>query len=211
MQFTSFSCGFLLNEAYLVWDGSTAVLFDAPQGSYTVVSEFLTQNNLELKTIVLTHSHFDHIIDLKKFQSNYKIKIYVHLADEYRLLNPMEHLPQGMPFVMDKIEVDEYVNDEQILIFGNIKLKIIHTPGHTKGGVCIEIIGEKKIITGDTLFRAGIGRSDFTGGDFEEIEHSIREKLYCYPDDYEIFPGHGASSSIGFEKRHNPYVKFISS
>lgn len=210
MQFKSFTCGFLQNEAFLVWDGSDAVLFDAPQGSFSAVSAFLNENNLELKAVILTHSHFDHIIDLGKFKSNYNIKIYVHHSDEYRLLDPMNHLPQGMPFVLETIAPDEYLNDEQLLLFGNIRLKIIHTPGHTKGGVCIEIIGEKKIITGDTLFRTGIGRTDFTGGDFDEIEHSIREKLYTYPDDFEIFPGHGPSSTIGFEKTHNPYLKAIS-
>jgi glyoxylase-like metal-dependent hydrolase (beta-lactamase superfamily II) len=207
MEFKSFTCGFLQNEAYIVWDGSTAVLFDAPYGSYEAISKFLSQNNLDLKAIILTHTHFDHVIDLSKFKDNYNLKIYVHPKDEYRLLEPMKHHPKGIPFELESIKADEYLSDGQELQIAGIGLKIIHTPGHTLGGVCIELIGEKKIITGDTLFRAGIGRTDFTGGNMEQIINSIQNKLFIYPDDYEIYPGHGQSSTIGFEKLHNPYVK----
>ncbi|OGU60288.1 MAG: hypothetical protein A2X64_03580 [Ignavibacteria bacterium GWF2_33_9] len=207
MQFKSFTCGFLENVAYLVWDGNNAVLFDAPYGSYSTIIPFLEAENLQLNAIILTHSHFDHILDVHKFKQNKNLKVYAHQADEDRLLDPMEHLPPGIPLQIESIKADSYLEDGQELQFGEMKLKIIHTPGHTLGGVCIELIGEKKIITGDTLFRAGIGRTDFTGGNFEDIEHSIREKLYIYPDDYYIFPGHGPSSTIGFEKKKNPYVK----
>ena len=102
------------------------------------------------------------------------------------------------------IKIDEYVSDGDTLTVGNMKFDIIHTSGHTPGGICIYT--PNALFSGDTLFSHSIGRTDFTGGSFEDITRSIREKLYKLPDDTEVYPGHMGTTTIGIEKKNNPFV-----
>lgn len=206
MELLVFNCGPLQNNTYLLIDGQTSILFDAPMESFNKISEFLDKRNLSLNAIILTHSHFDHIIDLSKFENKYQPIIFVHPKDEYRIANPNEHIPLELNIKIQAIEQTEPLNDNQIIEFENIRLKILHTPGHTEGSICIEILGERKIITGDTLFSLSIGRTDFPGGNYEQIINSIKNKLLVYDDDYIIFPGHGPKSSIGNERKNNRFL-----
>lgn len=206
MELLTYTCGPLQNQTYLLIDEQTAVMFDAPMESFHFISKILDEKGLTLKAIILTHTHFDHILDLSKFEKKYNTKIYVHPNDEYRLKNPNEHIPAGLPLKIESVQSTEHLHSHQILEINNMRFKILHTPGHTEGSICIEIIGEKKIITGDTLFKLSIGRTDFPGGNFDQLISSIKNELLIYDDDYEIYPGHGPKSSIGFERAHNQFL-----
>lgn len=209
MELVTFTTGPLENNSYLAYTHSSnsAVLFDAPIQSFNVVKEFIEKNQLNLRAIILTHTHFDHITDLSLFRDNFNPQIYVHPDDEYRLLSPMDELPTWIKIDITPVLPTHYLQDEEILVFRDMNFKIIHTPGHTPGGVCIELLGQKKIITGDTLFNLGIGRTDFPGGNSFELLNSIKKKLLTYPDDFEIYPGHGGKSTIGIERIYNPFLK----
>lgn len=207
MEFIKFTTGPLDNNSYLVVNHNSCVLFDAPIQSFEQIDKFIKENQLELKSIFLTHTHFDHIVDLSLFQKKYNPQIFVHKLDEYRIINPTDELPTWIKLEIEAVQPTNYLDDGEIIEIGNMFFKILHTPGHTQGGVCIELIGQEKIITGDTLFNLGIGRTDFPGGDYYQLISSIREKLLLYPDNYEIFPGHGGKSTIGIEKKYNPFIK----
>lgn len=209
MELITFVTGPLENNSYLAVDNINCVLFDAPIESFTKIDGYIIKNHLNLKAIILTHSHFDHIVDLSLFKNKYQPEIYVHRDDAYRVTNPKDELPTWVNLKIEPVAPTKYLNDDEIIEIENMLFKIIHTPGHTQGGVCIELVGEKKIITGDTLFNLGVGRSDFPGGDSLQLISSIRDKLLSYPDDYEIFPGHGGKSNIGIEKKFNPFLKNV--
>jgi len=102
-------------------------------------------------------------------------------------------------------EADRLLEDGDKIQIGSITIEVMHTPGHTLGGICLKL-DEKNIITGDTLFAGSVGRSDFPGGNHEQLINSIKTKLMVYSDDTRVYPGHGPSSSIGSEKKHNPFL-----
>jgi glyoxylase-like metal-dependent hydrolase (beta-lactamase superfamily II) len=108
---------------------------------------------------------------------------------------------------LESVKADKYLEDNEIIKVEDMEFKILHTPGHTDGGICIEIVGERKIITGDTLFKLSVGRTDFTSGDFQLLIKSIKEKLLIYPDDYEVYPGHGDKTTIGYEILYNKFLQ----
>jgi len=207
MNLYTFTTGPLENNSYLVEYFGKCVLFDAPIESFTPISKFIESSNWHLSAIILTHSHFDHIVDLQKFKAEYNPEIYLHKDDEFRLINPGLELPPWAKIEIEPCREYTFVEDEQILDVENMHFKILHTPGHTAGGICIELLGENKIITGDTLFNLSVGRTDFEGGNGKELMESITNKLLSYPDEYEIYPGHMGSSTIGTEKKFNPFLK----
>lgn len=207
MELITFVTGPLENNSYLAIEHQHCVLFDAPIQSFEQIDNYISNHHIELKAIILTHTHFDHIVDLSLFSKKYTPPIYVHQADAYRLLNPMDELPTWITLDIEPVNPTEYVNDGEILEIENMFFKIIHTPGHTQGGICVELIGENKIITGDTLFNLGVGRTDLPSGNSFELIRSITDKLMVYPEDFEIFPGHGGKSTIGIEKKFNPFLK----
>lgn len=207
MELITFVTGPLENNSYLAIEHQHCVLFDSPIQSFERIDNYISNHHLELKAIILTHTHFDHIVDLSIFKNKYNPEIYVHQADAYRIINPKDELPPWVNLNIEPVNPTKYVYDDEIIQIENMFFTILHTPGHTQGGICVEMIGENKIITGDTLFNLGVGRTDFPGGNSSELIKSIKEKILIYPDDYEIFPGHGGKSTIGIEKRFNPFLK----
>ena len=207
MEFIKFTTGPLENNSYLFVNHNSCVLFDAPIQSFEQIGKYIDENQLELKSIILTHTHFDHIADLYLFRKKYNTEILVHKLDEYRILDPSQELPTWIKLDIEPVQPTRYLNDGEIIEIDKMFFKILHTPGHTQGGICIDLIGENKLITGDTLFNLGIGRTDFPGGDYYQLISSIKEKLLVYPDNYEIYPGHGGKSTIITEKKYNPFLK----
>jgi glyoxylase-like metal-dependent hydrolase (beta-lactamase superfamily II) len=115
---------------------------------------------------------------------------------------PVQALAFGMkPFLPPKIE--KYLEDGEIINIGKLKVKVIHTPGHTKGGV--SFLAEKNIFVGDTIFQGSIGRTDLPGGDYDELINSVETKIFTLPDETVIYPGHGPSTTVGYEKKYNPF------
>lgn len=198
-------------NTYLLYDETgEAIIVDA--GCYTPseaaeVKRFTDENKLTVKFLVNTHCHIDHILGINALRDIYNVDSYAHREE----LPTLQMAPQhAMMFglVIDTVpKVEKTVDEGDELKFGNTTLKVIHTPGHTMGGVCLYSEKDKLLITGDTLFQGSIGRTDLGGGNFETIIQSITNKLLTLPDDVDIFPGHGDSSTIGKERTSNTFLK----
>ncbi len=173
---------------------------------------------IELKALFHTHAHFDHIGASRDVKEHYLAagvtapQIFLHKADEfiYSML-PKQAARFGFQ-LKDPLPVDRYLEDDQRLAVGKLRFTILHTPGHSPGGVCFRLhedssLGVKEtVFTGDTLFKEDIGRADLWGGDEETLLQSIRTRLFSLDDDTCAWPGHGPMTSIGHEKRNNPYL-----
>lgn len=157
--------------------------------------------NITLKYILLTHGHFDHIAGIRP---NPDIKIYMHKADLGWLESVNTYMPMmGMP-EMTVPTIDRYVEDGDIIKLGNKEIKVIHTPGHTQGGVCYYTDGV--LFSGDTIFRESVGRCDLEGGNFDQIVESIENKIFTLPPETVIYPGHGKPTTVAWEKEHNCFM-----
>lgn len=169
-----------------------------PGGQGTRLIDEIEGLNCKIKYILLTHGHFDHVAALKEVKNKYDVPIYMHKA-EAELMEKDNTVFGDIP--------DEYIGIEEgvVLPFGKTEIRCIHTPGHTKGGVCFLI--EDSIFTGDTLFQGSVGRSDFIGGNFNELVLGIKKKLMVLDGNIKVYPGHGPSSTIANEKMRNPFLQ----
>ena len=192
-------------NTYIIFDEKSkeAVVIEA-SGNAQKIKEELDALGAKLKYILLTHGHFDHVFalnDLKELYPN--AKAFLNKNDK-----PLtEHVAaQCAHFGIGGIEepkIDEYVDENSSLEFANIKIKPIHTPGHSKGSMCYLI--ENELFSGDTLFFEEIGRCDLFGGDFSEIEKSIREKIFTLDKNTTVHPGHGQDTTVAHEIKYNAY------
>lgn len=207
MRITNLPSGALQANTYLAVDEKTNEGFIVDPGGYNkVLTKEVRDNDVNIKYIILTHGHSDHICGVNEHKAEFPdAKIVAYKDEEAMLENPnLNQSPGfGVPY---STKADILVSDGDELKVGDITLKFIHTPGHTEGGMCIYVKEAKALFSGDTLFRQSIGRTDFPGGSYKEIMDSIRKKLFLLPDDTNVFPGHMGTTSIGFEKENNPFV-----
>lgn len=207
MRITNLPSGALQANTYLAIDEKTNEGFIVDPGGYNkVLTKEVRDNNVNIKYIILTHGHSDHICGVNEHKAEFPdAKIVAYKDEEAMLENPnLNQSPGfGVPY---STKADILVSDGDELKVGDVTLKFIHTPGHTEGGMCIYVKEAKALFSGDTLFRQSIGRTDFPGGSYKEIMDSIRKKLFLLPDDTNVFPGHMGMTSIGFEKENNPFV-----
>ena len=157
------------------------------------------------KYIINTHGHIDHICAIDAVSAVYPVPLAIHPDDVYMYTDESTAQMFNRPAPLVERKPDILLNEGDTISFGTLTLEVLHTPGHTRGGICL-VSRTYCVFTGDTLFNRGIGRTDFEGGSKEQIEKSIREKLYTLEDDLVVLPGHGAPSTIGEEKYENPFV-----
>lgn len=193
-------------NCYIVSDEEEkeAIVIDPGEYSFEI-QDYIITNNLNAKYILLTHGHFDHIGGVEELKKLTQARVAISKEDAPMLLEPSLNLSE---MVYKKIlcnPADILLSDGDTLTFGKYIVEVIHTPGHTKGGVCFKI--DNVCFTGDVLFKGSIGRYDFPGGDFSVLMDSIKNKLLVFPDDVKIYPGHGDFSTIGKEKRLNIFLK----
>ncbi|MCI0471959.1 MAG: MBL fold metallo-hydrolase, partial [Ignavibacteria bacterium] len=157
--------------------------------------------------ILMTHGHIDHVLGNKFARDTFEVPSYLHSEDKFLYDNAIH---QGNMFgisIRPLPETETFAAEGQFFLVGKNVLKVLHTPGHSPGGVCFIDDTEKIIFTGDVIFNNSIGRTDLAGGDFDTLINSIKKKLFAtYGDDYEIYPGHMEPTTIGREKRYNPFL-----
>lgn len=197
--------GALETNCYILGDEKTkqAVIID-PGGDFEIIEEHLKKLKLKVQYIILTHGHVDHIGALGELKKATQAEILIHSKDSAMLYDPNQNLSIFSGDKIIPIKADKLLEEGDIIQCGGIKLEVLHTPGHTPGG--ISLLTDKMIFTGDSLFCGSIGRTDFPGSSFQKLIKSIKDKLLSKDDDFIIYPGHGPSSTIGEERKNNPFL-----
>ena len=193
------NCFFLINE-----DTKEVLVIDPADHAQKII-EWMKSENLKPVAILLTHGHFDHIMGVEGIRKEYGIPVYASRDEVDVLAKPQLNVSTMMGAYLS-MKADELFCDGDVLELAGMKLKVISTPGHTIGSVCFYIEEEKVLISGDTLFEASVGRTDFPTGSSRQLIESIKTRLFILPDDTSVFPGHGGTTSIGYEKLRNPFV-----
>lgn len=200
------SVGMLESNCYILGDEETreAVVID-PGGDAPEILAALRQEKLQLKTIINTHGHFDHVGANKELQEATGAPIAIHAADAPMLSQPSA---EALFFTGGRLQPSQasiLLQEGDVLDFGRYQLKVLHTPGHTPGGICLVLLQEPIVYVGDTLFAGSIGRTDFPGGSFEDLINSVRTKIFTLGDHYLVMPGHGPATTVGQERLYNPF------
>lgn len=196
---------FLMNCYLLACDKTRECAIIDPGGSFEFIKEKINELKLIPKMILLTHGHSDHIGAVEQLKNEYNIPIYIHMADVEFLKDPKLNLSYELFRKNISLDCDKILKDEQVIKLGQLQILVLHTPGHTPGGVCFVV--ENIMFTGDTIFNHSIGRTDLVGGSMEQIINSIRNKILIYPDETILYPGHNSETNVGIEKRENMFVK----
>jgi glyoxylase-like metal-dependent hydrolase (beta-lactamase superfamily II) len=170
--------------------------------------DFIKRHKLNPAAVVLTHGHIDHIGGVGGLRDNYPdVRVYIHKLDAKMLENSYSNLSTMMGAAFSTEPADFSLEDGRVIEQAGVKLQVLHTPGHTPGGICLYSKDEGTVFTDDTLFAESIGRTDFPGGSLEQLLKSVREKLFTLPDDTIVYPGHGPSTTIAQEKTHNQFFQ----
>lgn len=190
--------GSIASNCYILSEKGEAIVID-PGGDAELILNILNELKTKPIYIVNTHGHSDHILANDEIKRETGAKILIHKNDASMLTDAFLNLSAffGQPIVCQ--EADKLLEDEEIIETTNLSLKVLQTPGHTQGGICL--VGNGFVFTGDTLFECGIGRTDFPGGSYKTLIDSITKRLLTLPDEFIIYPGHGDISTIGTERQ----------
>lgn len=181
-----------------------AVVID-PAGDAPIIREAIERRRAQVTAILLTHGHYDHLGAVGEITAHFQSPIMIHRLDADCLTNPMINLSALTGDNLVCPPADRLLEEGDAVNFGELSLRVLHTPGHTQGSASFVL--DQMVFGGDLLFYGSIGRTDLPGGSFDEIERSIVRKIYVLPDSYIIYPGHGEPTTVGFEKKHNAFVR----
>ena len=169
--------------------------------------DFIVNNNLKPTLLLNTHCHIDHVLGNHFIHENWGLKPNFHEFEVPVLVSVENYAPQmGFRYATSPIP-ETFLQDKEIIEFGGHKIEAIFAPGHSPGHLCYYIADQKILIGGDVLFQNSIGRTDLPGGDHQTLLDSIKNRIYTLPEDVEVYPGHGPTTTIGFEKKTNPFVR----
>jgi glyoxylase-like metal-dependent hydrolase (beta-lactamase superfamily II) len=214
MQIDKLVLGSYENNSYIVRpDRKTTDCIIIDTGlTVKLLIDFLKEKNLNPHTLILTHGHADHIAGAASLRKKFdKIKVCIHKADSAMLGDAVSNLSSWAYTNITTTPADVIFDKEGLIEFGDLAFQLIHTPGHTLGGICLYNKEEKILFSGDTLFAGSIGRTDFPGYDSQKclklLVDNIKSKLLILPEDTAVLPGHGENTTIKQEKLHNPFLR----
>lgn len=211
LQIKSFAFNPFSENTYVVFNENKEAYIIDP-GNFSdeetnVLTKFISDNELKVQNILLTHAHIDHVLGLQKIFDHYKVSVLMHEIEKEILdRNPMDANRFGFFFKPFEGDISFLTEDETINL-GNDKFKIIHVPGHSPGSIAFYNEVQKFMVSGDVLFEGSIGRTDLYKGDHEQLISSIKNKLFVLDEETKVYNGHGNPTTIGFEKNYSPYFK----
>lgn len=207
MKIERYVIGMVSTNCYLVINEENRECFLVDPGDFDQrIADRVKQTGLEMKAILLTHGHFDHIMGLVRFLEMFPVPVYAHEEERLLLENAdynvsAAYMPGGYTFAGAV-----YVTDGQLLDVAGMRIRVIYTPGHTIGGCCYYLEEEGVLFSGDTLFQESIGRADLPTGSASRLVRSVREKLLVLPPEVRVYPGHEEMTTIEMERKYNPFV-----
>lgn len=194
------NCYLLINKG-----AGECVLIDAAD-SPDIIDKMIEASGCRLAAVLLTHGHYDHILAAAEVAKRHNVPIYAS-CDEKELLSDT-HMNLSAAYGIDvTLSADVWHKDNDVLKLAGLEIEALHTPGHTKGGSCYYIKQIDTLFAGDTLFAESVGRTDFPTGSMSELVRSIKDKIMILPDNTRVFPGHGESTSVQYERKYNPYLQ----
>jgi glyoxylase-like metal-dependent hydrolase (beta-lactamase superfamily II) len=206
MFFQSVSSGALDEHIYLLGADDTADAVVIDPGMPQPALDALERAGRKCAAVLLTHGHFDHIGGVRALKETFGAKVYIHEEDEGMLASNRMSLAVLTGGSNKPVKADVLLHGGETLTLAGLTLEVIHTPGHTKGGVCYLLKSERKLFVGDTLFMEDAGRTDFPGGSEKELFHSIADKLFPLEGDYDVYCGHDEDTTLEHERTHNPFI-----
>ena len=210
MKINTFVLGDYETNCYILRENDSAkdcLVIDIGLG-FTTLIDFLIQNKFKPAAVILTHGHIDHIAGVAALRTEFPdTKVYIHKLDAEMLTEPGSNLSAMTGQLFTTQPPDLVIEDKSIIDQAGIKLEVLHTPGHTPGGICLYSAEEGIVFTDDALFADSVGRTDFPGGSMTQLINGIRTKLLILPDDTIVYPSHGPSSTIAREKAHNQFLQ----
>ncbi len=210
LKLKSFEVNPFQQNTYLIWDSNNIAAIIDPGNSNNlenqVIKKFISENNLKLERLLLTHAHIDHILGNSFIFDEYGLLPEVHKDDLY-FIDVMGKTAElyGVPYEQSP-KPEKFLEDKQVIELGELKFKCIFTPGHSPGSITFYFEKEKVMIAGDVLFHGSIGRTDLPRGDHPTLIRSIKNKLLPLGDDIKVYSGHGPSTVTGYEKLNNPFL-----
>lgn len=213
MKIEKFTTNIFQENCYLVWNeqNKQGIVIDPGMmndSERAILEEFISKNHITIQCVLLTHMHLDHAASAKIISQKHNCKIYGSAEDEDLSKNlQMQADFFHLKCAFNSFEIDCYTSDLEELDFANLKIVVLFTPGHTKGGTSYYFPQLHSVFVGDTLFSSSIGRTDLWGGDYDTLISSIKRKIMALPGDTIIYPGHGAKTSVNEEKQYNPFLK----
>jgi hydroxyacylglutathione hydrolase len=198
--------GLLEVNCYILGDEDTreAVVID-PGGDEAEILEVLNHNKFQLKLIIDTHGHFDHVDANQPLKEATGAKIAIHELDAPALSQPSQEALFFTGNRLRRSEADILLKESDILTFGKYRLQVLHTPGHTPGSISLVLENHTYVYVGDLLFAGSIGRTDFPGGSYEALINAVRTKIFPLGDNYTVYPGHGPVTTVAQERKYNPF------
>ena len=209
LNISTITGGSIGTNSYLLEDNKKVLLIDfVPQ-----VEKIIKDNNFKLESIILTHTHFDHMEGLSDFQKKYPFKLYLSNNSYNFIINPDNKIfsifPPLMLIDIKNLNLDnvKVCKENDIIKLNDHKIKILESPGHSPDCLMLILDEINSVFTGDTIFHGSVGRTDFPGGNFEEMINSIKKLFSIIDDYYVLYPGHGPKTTVDFEKKYNPFLK----
>jgi glyoxylase-like metal-dependent hydrolase (beta-lactamase superfamily II) len=208
LQILCIEAGPVATNGYMLIDDKIkqAIIIDAPHQSMKFFEAYAEEKELKITALWLTHTHWDHTADAELCAQK-GMDILVHPLDAYRLSDQVAHTVWPLPFTLGNVQYTRTFEHGELITCGDWTCEVVHTPGHTEGGVCFVDHKHSCIFAGDTLFAGSIGRTDLPGGNMDTLLESIKTVVLSLPEDMVVFPGHGPLTTIGDEQESNPFLQ----